>query len=243
MRSGSDLTPRAYVLGGNANTLAFVSSLRPERNMVTAHLVPLALTPIGAVLGDTWQNVQIAFQTLLDWVDQTFPPDDERSFVASIRDIELLARTQWHAEPPEMLEEGVVLNIEDCPDDVTDALAHPPEAIVQCAACRRLCVRGHFVWKERELCAWDYHHTVFGRRGPWHNGPYEARHFETLPTAAYVAPPLLEEAGVDVVLGLNSVDNETAHAAINLVMERDPQRAYLAVRSPDGFTLLRERSE
>ncbi|HEY8313016.1 MAG TPA: hypothetical protein VIG51_02480 [Candidatus Baltobacteraceae bacterium] len=241
MRADGKLTPRAYLLGGNANTLAFVSSLLPERNMVTARLVPLAVTPIGSAIGDTWQNVQIASVSLLDWVDQTFPSDDERSFVAPMRDIDLLARTQWHAEPPDALEDAIVLNIEDCPDDVAEALAHPPESIVQCAACRRLCVRDHFVWNERQLCAWDYHKTVFGKRGPWHNGRYEARHFETLPAAAYVAAPLLEEVAVDVILGLNDVEDETAQAAIGLVMERDAARPHMAVRSPDGYTLLRER--
>ncbi|HEY8296578.1 MAG TPA: hypothetical protein VIG32_00950 [Candidatus Baltobacteraceae bacterium] len=241
MRPNAEVEPRALILGGNANTLAFASSLRPERNMVTARLVPLAMTPIGSVVGDTWQNVQIAAVSLLDWIDQTFPSSDERSFVAPMHDVDLLARTRWHAEPPEVLDEAIVLNIEDCPADVGEALAHPPEAIVQCATCRRLCVRDHFRWGDRQLCAWDYHKTVFGKRGPWRNGPYEARHFETLPTGAYVAPPLLEELGVDVILGLHGVDEASAHAAINLLMENDANRPHLAVRSPDGFTLLRER--
>ena len=46
---------RAYVLSGNANTLAFVSSFVPENRQITAWLVPLAWTPVGVVLGESWQ--------------------------------------------------------------------------------------------------------------------------------------------------------------------------------------------
>ncbi len=243
MRPDAEVMPRAYVLGGNANTLAFVNSLLPERNLVTARLAPIAITPMGAAIGDTWQNVQIAAKGLLEWVDQTFPSDDERSFVAPMRDTDLLARTQWHALPPETLSDSIVLNIEDCPEDIAEALANPAEAIVQCGTCRRLCVRDHFVWKERQLCAWDHHKAVFGKRGPWHNGPYEARHFETIPAVAYVAPLALDEIGVDIVGIFNGIAEETAQSAIELVMQRDPERPHMAVRSAIGYVLLRERAE
>ena len=38
---------------------------------------------------------------LFDWIDRTFPPEDERAFVAPLRDIELLARIGWQAPLPE----------------------------------------------------------------------------------------------------------------------------------------------
>jgi hypothetical protein len=133
------------------------------------------------------------------------------------------------------------LNIEDVPEDIADALAHSPEPLVQCAACRRLCVRDHFVWREKQLCAWDYHRQVFGKRGPWRIGEYEERHFETLPSAAYVAPPLLDEAGVDVVLAIGGLPEPVAQEAVNLVMRSDRERAYMAVRTSDGYTVLREK--
>jgi len=227
-------------LGGSGSTLGFVNSFRPERNTITARLVPLAWTPIGVVIGDTWQNVGLSLPNLLDWVDRTFPPEDEHAFVAPMRDIELLARVQWHAELPEQLDDEAVLNIEDVPEEIADGLAHPPAPIVQCAACRRLCVRDDFVWKEKQLCAWDYHAQVFGKRGPWRNGSYEERHFETLPTCAYVAPQILHEMHVDVVLATNAIDESVARAAINLLLESDPQRPHMAVRSEGGFTVLRE---
>lgn len=234
--------PTAFVLGGNASTLAFVSDLRVDSASVTAHLVPVAQTPLGTVAGDAWQNVTIATAGLLDWLDKTFAPEDERAFVAPLRDIELLARINWHAEPPTRLDDASVLNIEDVPEEIAEALIHPPESLVQCAACRRLCVRDHFVWREKQLCAWDYHRQVFGKRGPWHSGGYEPRHFETIPAAAYVAPPLLDEAGVDVVLALAGIEEPVAQELLNVALERDPSRAYIAVRTPDGYTLLRERS-
>jgi hypothetical protein len=240
--SAGEKAPSAFVLGGNANTLAFVSSLRADAASVTTHLVPIAQTPIGTVAGDTWQNVTVATVNLLDWLDKTFPAEDERSFVAPLRDIELLARINWHAEPPSRLDDASVLNIEDVPEEIADALVHAPEPLTQCAACRRLCVRDHFVWREKQLCAWDYHRQVFGKRGPWHSGAYEARHFETVPLAAYVAPPLLEEAGVDVVLALAGIDEAVSQEVLNVVLERDGSHAHLAVRTPDGYTLLRERS-
>jgi hypothetical protein len=228
-------------LGGNASTLAFVTSLRADSKTVTAHLIPIAQTPLGAVCGEAWQNVTIALAGLLDWIDATFAADDERAFVAPVRDIELLARINWHVEPPQRLDDAGVLNIEDVPEEIAEALMHPPERLVQCASCRRLCVYDHFVWKERQLCAWDYHRQVFGKRGPWHTGAYETRHFETIPAAAYVAPPLMDEAGVEVVLGVSGVEQATALQAINLILSRDAARAHLAVRTPDGYTLLREK--
>ena len=240
--NAGDKAPSAFVLGGNASTLAFVSSLRADAASVTAHLVPIAQTPIGTVAGDAWQNVTIATANLLDWLDKTFPPEDERAFIAPLRDIELLARINWQAEPPSRLDDASVLNIEDVPEEIADALVHAPEPLVQCTACRRLCVRDHFVWREKQLCAWDYHRQVFGKRGPWHSGAYEPRHLETIPFAAYVAPPLLEEAGVDVVLALAGIDDAVAHEVLNVVLSRDGSHAYLAVRTPDGYTLLRERT-
>ncbi len=240
MTGESEEPPRVFVIGGNSSTLALVNSFVPQGGAVTTRLLPLAVTPIGTVIGDAWQNAGIALSGLFDWADRTFPPEDERAFVVALRDIELLIRVGWHAPLPEAISEATVLNIEDLPDDVADAIAHGPEAIVQCAACRRLCVRDDFVWKEKQLCAWDYHAQVFGRRGPWRNGPYEERHFETLPSVGYVAPALLEEGGVDLVLGLNAVDEATARKAINVILEDDAKRSHMAVRTTGGFNVLRE---
>jgi hypothetical protein len=232
--------PRVFVLGGSSSNLGFINSFRTEDGGLTARLVPIAWTPLGVVVGDTWQNVGIALHGLLDWVDRSFPPEDERAFVAPMRDIELLARVQWHAELPEKLTDESVLNIEDVPEEIAEGLSHPPQPIVQCAACRRLCVKDEFVWKEKQLCAWDYHTQVFGRRGPWRDGPYEERHFETLPACAFVAPQLLAELNVEVVLATNAVPEATAAKIINVLLESEPERPHMAVRSGDGFTVLRE---
>lgn len=244
MRASQDVelpgAPRAFVLGGNTNTLAFVTSLRADGKTVTAHLLPIAQTPIGAVCGDSWQDVALPLESLLDWIDATFAADDERAFVAQVREVELLARVNWHVEPPQRLDEAGVLNAEDLPQEIADALAHPPERLVQCASCRRLCVHDHFVWKDRQLCAWDYHRQVFGKRGPWQNGAYEDRHFNVIPVAAYVAPPLLEETGCDVILAVAAIEDAVALQVINLVAVSESS-AHMAVRTPDGYTLLRER--
>jgi hypothetical protein len=228
------------VLGGSGSTLGFINSFHAEGGAITARLVPLAWTPVGVVVGDTWQNVGIALSNLLDWVDRTFPPEDERAFVAPMRDIELLARVEWHAELPEALSDEAVLNIEDVPEDVAEGLAHPPAPIVQCAVCRRLCVRDEFVWKEKQLCAWDFHAQVFGKRGPWHDGPYEERFFETLPQCAYVAPPILAEMNVDVILATGEIDATVAQQMINLLLASE-SAPHMAVRSGGSFTVLRER--
>jgi hypothetical protein len=234
--------PYAFVLGGNANTLAFTSSLVPENRQITAWLVPLAWTPIGVVLGENWQRVNIAADNLASWGDTTFAPDDERAFVSSVRDLEMLARIGWSAPVPTELVEGTLVNPDDLPEDLLEAFAHPAETLVQCAICRRSCVRDDFVWNERRLCAWDYHATVFGKRGPWHAEPYEARHFETLPTCKYVAHPLLEDVGVDAILAIDGIDAALAYRIINEVIAADPTRAHLAVQTVGGFTLLRERN-
>jgi hypothetical protein len=233
---------RAYVLGGNTSTLAFTSSLVPENRQVTAWLVPLAWTPIGVVLGENWQRVGVAADNLAGWTDQTFDPSDERSFVASLRELELLARIGWSASVPEVLTEDVIVNIEDLPEDIVDALTRPPESLVQCAICRRTCVRDQFVWNERRLCAWDYHATVFGKRGPWRDAPYEDRLFETLPHAAYVAGPLLEDLNVDAILAIAEIDDALARRLINETIAGDSGHAHLAVRTDGGYTLLRERA-
>jgi hypothetical protein len=234
--------PYAFILGGNANTLAFTSSLVPENRQITAWLVPLAWTPIGVVLGENWQRVNIAADNLAAWGDTTFAPDDERAFVSSVRDLEMLARVGWSAAVPSELSEAMLVNPDDLPDDVMEAFGHPAEALVQCAICRRTCVRDDFVWNERRLCAWDYHATVFGKRGPWHAEPYEERHFATLPSCKYVAHPLLEDVGVDAILAIDGIDEDLAHRIINDVIGADPSRAHLAVQTAGGFTLLRERN-
>jgi hypothetical protein len=56
-----------------------------------------------------------------------------------------------------------------------------------------------------------------------------------------VAPPLLDEAGAEVVLAVAGLDDAVAQQAVNLVLRADGQRAYMAVRTPDGYTLLREQ--
>ena len=212
----------------------------PEGGAIAVRLIPIAWTPVGVVVGRDWQNVGIALAQLLDWTDRTFPPEDERSFVAPGRDAELLARIGWSATLPTALTDESIVNLEDLPDDVADALALPPAALVQCSACRRLCVRDDFVVRERQLCAWDYHAQMFGRRGPWRTGPYEERHFETLPAAAYVAPGLLPELHAEGVLLLGEVDPAVARDAINVLLAADPQHPHLAVKTADGYALLRE---
>jgi hypothetical protein len=213
----------------------------PENRQVTAWLVPLAWTPVGVVLGENWQRVGVAADNLAGWTDQTFDPADERSFVASLRELELLARVGWSAPVPELLTDAVVVNADDVPEDILDAFGHPPESLVPCAICRRTCVRDHFVWNERRLCAWDYHASVFGRRGPWRDAPYEERLFETLPDAAYVAGPLLDEVHVDAILAIDGIDEPLARRLINETIAADPSHSHLAVRTSGGYTLLRER--
>ena len=235
-------TSRAFVLGGNASTLAFISSFRPEGRQLTVWLVPLAWTPVGVVAGATWQRVNIAADNLAGWTDETFPPSDEHSFVTSLRDAELLGRVGWGTEPPQRLVESAVLNPEDVPDDVLDGLAVEPEVLVSCQVCRRTCVRDEFIWNERQLCAWDYHALVFGRRGPWRSEPYEERLWETIPRPAYVSPPLLDEQNVDVVLSAGGIDEPVARHLIDELMRAGGEHAYLAVRTSAGLALLRERA-
>ncbi len=232
---------RVYVLGGNASTLAFVSSLRPEKGQVTAYLVPLAWTPAGVTLGEGWQRVNIAADNIGGWVDSTFAPEDERAFVTPLRDLEMLVRVGWHAEVPEAVSEAQLVNPEDLPDDVLDGLDRPLATLTQCAVCRRMCVRDDFVWNERRLCAWDYHAAVFGKRGPWRSEPYEERLFATLPRAAYVAPGLLGELDVAPVLAVAGLPEDKMRRLVNLAMEEGDGAAFLAVRTDEGLTVLRER--
>ena len=207
---------------------------------VTATLVSLAWTPLGIALDNTRRGVGLSLAGLFDWIDQTFPADDEHTFVASLRDLELLARIEWTSPFPETLDDRCIVNLDDLPEDLAAALAHAPAPLVQCAACRRLCLRDDFVWKEKQLCAWDYHGQVFGKRGPWRDGTYEPRHFETLPSCAYVAPELLDELGVEVLMTIRELSGTPSAAIVNAVIESDAGRPHLAVRTGAGLAVLRE---
>ena len=207
---------------------------------MTARLISLAWTPLGIAVGADSQEVGIPLSELVDWIDRTFPPDDEHAFVASMRDLELLTRIGWNSPLPDTLDERSILNVEDLPDEIADALTQPPVVLVQCAACRRLCVRDDFTWKEKQLCAWDYHAQLFGKRGPWHEGAYEPRHLETLPSCAYIAPALLDELGVEVLLTVAELSDDATHAIVNALLERDPARSHMAVKTARGFVVLRE---
>lgn len=231
-----------FVLGGNSTTLAFTTSLRAEQSHITVFLLPLARTPVGIVTGDLRQNVGVAADDVVAWLDRTFAPDDPHAFMTPVHDIELLVRADWHAQPVEKLTEEALVNPEDLPDELLDALIAPAEALVQCAVCRRACVRDAFVWNERQLCAWDYHASVFGKRGPWRNDPYEERLFETLPRAAYALEALLDEIDVDAVMSLESFPETAMRLLINTAIAQAPGSPYLAVRTNEGLTLLRERS-
>ena len=236
------MAPSAYVLGGNSSSLAFVCGVAENEKTVDVWLVPIAWTPAGVITGEQLQRVGVTVERIAEWADQTFAPEDERAFVAPLRDLELLMRSGWKAAPPERLDDESVLNPHDLPEDVLDGLHAPPVALVQCPVCRRTCARDDFVWNERRLCAWDYHTAVLGKRGPWRSAPYEPRLFETLPAAAYVVPELLDELKVDAVLHTIVLDDATAHALINSVIAAGGEGgAYLAVRTQTGYSLLRER--
>jgi len=183
----------------------------------------------------------VARSGIFEWADRTFPADDERAFVGSLRDLELLLRVGWSSPFPETLDERSILNVEDLPDELIDGLARPALELVQCAACRRLCVRDDFIWKERQLCAWDYHAQVFGKRGPWREGTYEARHFEGLPHCAYLVPELVEELGVEILLTLGDLPEATAHAIVATLLEGTRAPSYMAVRTATGIVLLHEK--
>jgi hypothetical protein len=235
-----------FALGGNGSTLAVTNSFRPVTRgekpgtIITATLISLAATPAGVIAGTTRQEVGIPLDGIADWIDRTFPAEDELAFVGSLRDVELLVRVAWESPFPETLDERALLNLEDLPDDVAQALANPAKELATCATCRQLCVRDEFVWKEKQLCAWDYHDQVFGKRGPWRQGPYEARHFETVPSCAYVVTPLLDKLGVEEILALNNVEPDAAIALVNALLAHDAARAQMAVRTAVGFSVLRE---
>lgn len=237
--------PRLFVLGGNGTTLATISSFRPAQQgekgaTLTARLIPLAWTPAGVVIGTGRQNVGIPPAGVLDWIDRTFPAEDESAFIASGRDVEMLMRVAWESPFPEQIDQRAVLNIEDLPEEILDALARPQQALSTCASCRSLCVHDDFVWKEKQLCAWDYHAQVFGKRGPWRDTVYEERHFESLPACAYVAPPLLDELGVEEVLSIGAVAPQVAYAIVNTLIQGEGPRAYMTVKTASGFSVLRE---
>ncbi len=230
-------------MGGNDATLAIASSLRPLRRngTVTVRLLPLAWTPVGIVVGATHRDVGIPLRELFDWIDRTFTADDDGAFVPAIHDLELLIRVGWGGPFPQELAGRDVVNIDDLPDELIDALTRPVAALVQCSTCRRLCVQDDFVWKEKQLCAWDYHANVFGRRGPWRSGVYEARYFSSLPSCAYVVPALLEELGVETVLSLGPIPEQTAASIVETLVGAEPARAHLVVRTAEGLAVLRER--
>ena len=117
----------------------------------------------SVMLGKTWESSAAG---LFDWVDRTFPPEDERAFVAPMRDIELLARISWErrcrasrrAKRP---------HIEDVPEESSTRLASD---LPQLVAMRGLpaALRPRRVRVERESSALGTITRKFSaRRGPW----------------------------------------------------------------------------
>jgi hypothetical protein len=229
-----------YVLGGNDSSLAYVTGLRPSEGLVTAWLVSLAWTPVGAVAGTGRQKVGIAADRVAQWADRTFPASDEQAFVSSPRDLDLLLRTGWEAAEPGELSDRALINPEDVPEEVLDALAGAPAPLAPCAVCRRLCVQQQFVRNERQLCAWDYHAAVFGRRGPWRTEPYDQHLFESLPSVPYVSALLLAELNVDAVLATSDLSEAISRTLVNTAIAGGA--SFMAVRTEEGLTLLRERA-
>ncbi|HVA36432.1 MAG TPA: hypothetical protein VNJ51_02335 [Candidatus Dormibacteraeota bacterium] len=231
-----------FVLGGGEHMLAFVTQASGEKGQLPVVMAPLAWTPVGVAIGDAWQRVLIDEDNVAGWVDQTFVPEDERAFIAPLGELELLRRVGWRDAVPERLTEEEILNLADLPEDVVDALASPMLPIARCTACRRSCVKDDFVWQERQLCAWDWHRTVFGRRGPWRSEPYNRMQFSSASAAAYVVPALAEEAGAETLMLLGRVDPDLAYDVVSTVIERVGEGSYLTVSTDTGWVLLRERA-
>jgi len=231
-----------FVLGGGEHMLAFVTQAVGENGQLPVILVPLAWTPVGVAIGEGWQRVLVDENNVGGWVDQTFVPEDERAFIAHLGELELLRRIGWKDAVPERLSEQHVLNPADLPEDVIEALESPMMPIARCSSCRRSCVKDEFVWQERQLCAWDWHRALFGRRGPWRSEPYNRAQFSGIPRAAYVVPALAEEAGAETVMLLGRIDPELAYDIVSTLMERIGDGSYITVSTHTGWVLLRERA-
>ena len=67
--------------------------------------------------------------------------------------------------------------------------------------------------------------------------------FATIPAAAYVVPGLLVEAGVEPVLAVAGLPEDVMQGLVNSAIAADAGSAYLAVRTDEGLTLLRERAK
>jgi hypothetical protein len=52
---------------------------------------------------------------------------------------------------------------------------------------------------------------------------------------------LLDEARVDAILAIDGIEDTLARRLINEAISGDASRPHLAVRTGDGYTLLRER--
>lgn len=231
-----------FVLGGGEHMLAFVAQASGEKGQLPVVTVPLAWTPVGVAIGEGWQRVLIDENNVGGWVDQTFVPEDERAFIAPLGELELLRRIGWKDGAPERLSAELVLNPQDLPEDVVDALDAPMLPITRCAACRRSCVKDEFLWQERQLCAWDWHRTVFGRRGPWRTESLNRMQFSSVPGAGYVVPALAEEAGAETLMLLGRVDAELAYDVVSTLMERMGDGSYITVSTDSGWVVLRERA-
>ncbi|TAM76778.1 hypothetical protein EPN44_04560 [bacterium] len=231
-----------FVLGGGEHMLAFVTQASGDKGQLPVVMVPLAWSPLGVVVGEGWQRVLVDEDNVSGWVDQTFVPEDERAFLAPLGELDLLRRIGWKDEVPDRLSEEQILNLGDLPEDVIEALGSPMLPIARCAACRRSCVKDEFIWQERQLCAWDWHRSVFGRRGPWRTDAYNRVQFSDIPAAGYVVPPLAEEAGAETLMLLGRVDPELAYDAVSMLVERLGDGSYITVSTDTGWVLLRERA-
>ena len=65
---------------------------------------------------------------------------------------------------------------------------------------------------------------VFGKARTVASGACEERHFETVPSCAYIAVPLLDKLGVEETLSLNGVEHTAAITLVNALLAQDSVR-------------------
>ena len=158
-----------------------------------------------------------------------------------MRDLELLARIGWSAKRRPSSTKTLLSIRDDCPKMFWKRSTHPAETLIQCAICRRTCVRDHFVWNERRLARGTTTRSFSagadrGAKSPTKNGLWD-----TLPIPNTSRPTCSTSRHVDLVLSLGGIDEALARRIINEVIAPSGAVAYLAARVEDGFMLLRER--
>ena len=232
--------PRVFVLGGNASTLAVVNSFRTagrhHHGAARSARLDADRASSSATRGKTWGSrwPVSSIGSIARFRPRTSARSSHRCATSSCS-----RASGGRLRLPEARRRRTCSTSKTCPKrSPTRWRIRPQRSCNARPAGGSACATSSF-GKRSQLCAWDYHAQVFGRRGPWRTGlrgaPLRNAAQRRVRCAAAAA-----RAGCRNRPDRQRGRRRTARARRSTCcLAADPQRPHLAVRTDGGFTVLR----